>query len=119
MDTPYEWNAGEPYQYYPNSKSDADCGKVPWKILRIAFDTEDWERPCDNHQNSTYCVRGINAGIVPWLKTHKWIDKDIKIMAGATLREFYLSMKSVNSTIYLPYSGWMEQLCDYDDNKKS
>jgi len=72
-DAPYEYNAGSPY-YDGN----------PDQIKILAF-IGDFKLPCTGHVNSSYSVKDINKGIIPWLRT--WDNRDM-LYAGAAIGEF-------------------------------
>ena len=83
-DAPYEHNAGEPY-----------TGEG-WKILKIFFEVDLMNEPCDNYANSPYSVEAINKKTIPWLSSDS-----ISIWAGTTLREFIRIIKKAGGEIYL------------------
>lgn len=90
-DAPYEYNAGEPYEW-------AEYRKVPeYEIMKVAFDG-DLLPPGDGFTNSPYSVDTINKGVVPWLRT--W-DGDIRIFAGVTLEEFKRLIKDAGGDLYI------------------
>lgn len=103
-DAPYEHNAGEPYDSWPELiKDNKDWLKREYKhheikLKEIYFETEYWseKRPCDNFSNSPYSVEDINQGQVPWLMT-----EDYKIYAGTTIEEFIEIIEKHGGKIYL------------------
>lgn len=99
-DTPYECNAGEPYQW---GKYDAEKGRAPWEIVKIAYDSPTLETP-EQHagDNSRYCVDQINAGLVPWLATYYGQPPTIKVMAGASVVEFSRAVVASGGNVYWP-----------------
>lgn len=92
-DAPYEHNAGKPYE----SDHEGD-----WEIIKVPFEC-DLYTPCDyfNCSNTPFSVRDINKGIVPWLISPKWSDRDIKIFAGTTLDEFVRTIKSIGGRVWM------------------
>ena len=99
-DVPYECNAGAPYTW---GKHDAEQGRAPWEIIKLAWDSPTLETPGGfANGNSRYCVDQINAGLVPWLATY-WGEKPpIKVMAGASVFEFSLAVVASGGNVYWP-----------------
>lgn len=91
-DTPYEHNAGEPYQ------SREGC-ETPWEILKVAFSSDYYRLPHTNHHNSPFSVRGINAGAVAWIF---FPFENIAINAGESLPTFIQKVELTKGTVYLP-----------------
>jgi len=89
-DAPYEHNAGTPYE---------DHSEERWNIYTLKFDW-DAEQPKGEHYNSPYSVEDINGGKVPWLKPSKWIKDGKNIYAGATMRDFAISIMSTGGNVY-------------------
>lgn len=81
-DSPYEYNAGEPYA--PN-RFDEERGEG-WEIVEVGW-RGPFLPPCDDHLNSPYSVEDINRGAAPWLRSR---DRDgaIPIWAGTPLSKF-------------------------------
>ena len=74
-DSPYEHNAGEPYEYHA--------------IVMFDDEHENIRLPCDHFRNSPFSVKDINKKNVPWLQikdgfTQVWTH----LYAGKTLRSF-------------------------------
>ena len=64
-DSPYEHNAGEPYEIIDGEDSKQDGYG---HIRRFAFTPHwNWKTPCYGTINSPYSVRDINSGAMAWL----------------------------------------------------
>ena len=88
-DTPYEHNAGEPYEddRYP--------------IVRVAF-LGDFRQLRDGHRNSPYSVQDINADRLPWLYTvGAGAKRDVYIPAGTPLSRFITSVRKAGGRVFL------------------
>lgn len=85
-DSPYEHNAGPPYEWNEHR----ECPR--YTIKKIAYYSADLLEPCtycSNAGNSPFSTDSINAGNVPWLKTADWAkEPHIQIFAGASIEEF-------------------------------
>lgn len=103
-DAPYEHNAGEPYT--DNYCHKAAYKKPAWEIFKVAFDNtyESWRTPCHGYLNSPWSVKDINRGVVAWLRTPKWAEKQCAIFAGCTLKDFYTCMRKNGTVVYIPYA---------------
>lgn len=102
-DTPYEYNAEEPYDDYYGDKDErveTEIVKVPFYIprdgWRIRF-PRDW-----GGDNSPFCVRDINAGAVAWIfcqgNERKSNSGSIAIQAGCSPAEFLEKINKINET---------------------
>lgn len=74
---PYEYNAGEPYEYETD-------------VFSIIINTnyKDVVTPCTGHLNSPYSVKDINEGIIPWITIPNKFKENscsLFIKAGDTL----------------------------------
>ena len=98
-DTPYEHNAGEPYDYHyeGDERKEHLIVKVPFYIRRDGFYVK---LPRDYaYDNSPFCVRDINAGAVAWIFARGWERKSIDglaIQAGANPYEFFELVDQIN-----------------------
>jgi hypothetical protein len=102
-DAPYEHNAGEPYQYRPDSVSDKE--KKPWKIIKFAFES-GLEQPEAWHYNSPYSVEQINNRAIPWLASGKYGPRSpngtpIQIWAGTPMSEAIRLIHQAGGEVYL------------------
>lgn len=85
-DSPYELNAGPPYEEF--------------NITKICFEVDKYSLPQDL---GDYSVDQINnkKNNIPWLKSI-WVDRsDFHIFAGTTLREFKEIIKKTGGKIYV------------------
>lgn len=95
-DAPYEHNAGSPYT--PSDQDIAE-GKT-WTITKVAFDGP-FETPNEQHLNSPYSVRDINAGAVAWLRRSRFgALPPVVIPAGTTLAEFRTKIVEAGGNVY-------------------
>jgi hypothetical protein len=102
-DTPYEHNAGTPYEPLRTLASEwtAD-GHPKWEIYRVMFDAGSLQTPGDLYFNSPYSVKHINAGMVAWLAgTDASTGQPVVIHAGATIAEFKRKVKMAGGAIYI------------------
>jgi len=89
-DTPYEYNAGEPYDSQYKEK-DINGHWIEYTIIKIPFyvDHDEWDTkfPKDygTYGNSPFCVDDINAGVVPWIYNK---SNRLTIHAGVSPEEF-------------------------------
>jgi hypothetical protein len=93
-DAPYEHNAGTPYGFYRQQDNDGI-------VIRVAFEVDQMERPCDGTINSEYSVEQINAGEVPWLRSESWAKHDIRIFAECNLLAFIDKIEELNGYVYI------------------
>lgn len=106
-DSPYEYNAGEPYDYWSELIEDnEDIFKRkyihhPIEHKTLYFETNDWTQklPCDGYLNSPYSVEDINKGKVPWIRTDSY-----EIMAGCLYEEFIKIIEENGGKV------WIEKL---------
>jgi hypothetical protein len=98
-DAPYEHNAGEPYGWASYMQ---ERGVEPYLILRVAYDGP-FEAPDAYVTNSQWSVEQINAGMVPWLQTDRYIpDHRVTIMAGMPLPQFERAILEGGGNIFRP-----------------
>ncbi len=91
-DTPYEHNAGEPYEPHRDGED--------WEITSVMFEGS-FEVPRENYRNSPYSVQDINALHTPWLKTESWVIKPRSVLfAGSSLEEFTAFVEKHGGTVY-------------------
>lgn len=85
---PDEWTA---QIFDPESLHPVPNPAQRWDILRVAFDAP-LETPAEIEPDSTYSVRQINQGAVPWLQTPPVWRKEgrepLRVWAGTTFPEF-------------------------------
>lgn len=100
-DSPYECNAGYPYDYWSELIEDnPNIWKKKWKHhpinLKALYYETDWTEmhPCDQGH---YSVEDINKGKVAWLSTSKFT-----IYAGTTYKDFIKIIEDNDGIIYLP-----------------
>jgi len=106
-DAPYECNAGAPYGW---EKYDAERGRAPWVIQKLAYDSPTLETPEQMvPSNSPYSVDMINEGIVPWLTSYGR-GKTIKVMAGADVWEFTQKVIESGGMVYWPFDQIGEEV---------
>jgi hypothetical protein len=96
-DAPYEYNAGCPYRY---GKYDAQAGKQPWAIVKVAFDG-NFVAPSEGYNNSPWSVQQINEKAVAWLKP----IEGASIFAGVTVAEFIRLIDAGGGHVYLPINA--------------
>lgn len=97
-DAPYEYNAGEPYEYNPKH----DQGP-PWQIIKIAFEGDYFRTPCDGQTNSPWSVKQINSQAVAWLYTVTWYNHPaISILAGTNIYDFIKLIYLGQGKVYVP-----------------
>lgn len=101
-DAPYEHNAGSPYVF---EKYDAEKGRAPWEIVKLAWDSPHLSPPADYPGSPiVYSVDQINAGAVPWLV---WLfDRSkahIRVMAGCDVWEFTEKVIASGGMVYWPF----------------
>lgn len=124
-DTPYEHNAGSPYEYdysQPEMGVKDGVGIYP-KILiyKIKLVVSQYfpklYTPRTNLLNSPYSVEDINKKIVPWITIEHKDGSKIFIHAGMTVKEFLNLMGNYKDSIdlYIPYT---EDLMKYLENRK-
>lgn len=89
-DAPYEHNASPPYEY--NKERD----KKPWNIVKIAFECDGLETPCN--RGSNYSIQAINNKEIPWLST--WDDVP-KIWAGTIMSKFKQIIRCNGGKVYV------------------
>lgn len=100
-DSPYECNAGEPYNSWSELLEDnKDVFKRKWKNHKIKhktlyFEVNDWseKQPCDMGR---YSVEDINKQKVPWISTD-----DFAIFAGITYENFIDIIEKHDGKIYV------------------
>lgn len=113
-DTPYEHNAGSPYEYdysQPEMGVKNGVGIYP-KILiyKIKLETTQYfpklYTPRTNCLNSPYSVEDINSKKVPWITIENKDGSKVFIYAGMTVKEFLDIMKDYKDSInlYIPYN---------------
>ena len=95
-DTPYECNAGEPYE--DEGTVYADNGT--WEIMKVAF-YGDFVPPCYDYLNSPWSVEQINKGVTPWLVAGRFSTETKKLFAGATFDEFVEFIQSNDGQVYI------------------
>jgi hypothetical protein len=96
-DTPYEHNAGEPYEFGAHDRA---AGNAPWDIVKVAWDG-DLTAPCAGALNSMWSVQRINAGSVPWLITPMWVPgPGVHIFAGTPLSTFREKVRAAGGYVY-------------------
>lgn len=101
-DAPYEHNAGYPYEYHWEGEGE-DRKRVEHQLLKIYWDSYDYQPPCATHLNSPWSVEDINKGKYPWLKTPNYSKELPPIHAGTSLDEFIrLIEASDGGEIFLP-----------------
>lgn len=83
-DSPYEYNAGKPYDHGDNFKEKIEILKIPFYINENKL-----YLPRDRGYNSPFCVEDINDGAIPWIfiKDYKTKDSDY-IMGGTSVVDF-------------------------------
>lgn len=85
-DAPYQWNAGEPYDWVDNWSAEQNRELKHTHIRYMGY----LPYACDIREADSYgemSVENINQGAVPWL-TLGWGDNDdSKLYAGATIEE--------------------------------
>ena len=92
-DSPYEHNAGEPYEI---EDSEGSKQEGYGHIRRFAFLKHwDWQTPCKESFSSPYSVKDINAGAVAWL----YSKRAGSLNAGATIDEAKEWIKKSGSAI--------------------
>lgn len=85
-DTPYEHNAGTPYEWDEQDTARNDhCGHLRY----VGYVNPEWESRAETPaelacDNSPYSVEEINAGAAAWLSIPK---RRAHLMAGATVEE--------------------------------
>ena len=101
-DSPYEYNAGDPYDdYYDENdkRVETEIVMVPFYVpydrgWRIYF-PRDWDV-----ENSPFCVRDINAGAVAWIfcsgSDRKSSKGSVAIHAGCSPKEFVEKINKIN-----------------------
>lgn len=103
-DAPYEHNAGQPYEWLERIYRNGHYEPNPeprWEIDHVAVEG-NFDEPCGWTGNSPYCVRDINAAVVPWLRMDRW-EKDgppVLIWAGTTYPEFVRLVQDAGGAIY-------------------
>ena len=110
-DAPYEHNAGTPYiEDYSEPEQGVENGRGIYpkvNIYKVIMEPKSWKihfiTPRTGTLNSSYSVKDINEGVVPWLVI-KDDDKIVaKIMAGTTYDKFLdIVEKTESSIIYEP-----------------
>jgi len=99
-DSPYECNAGEPYDHWSELIEDnEDIFKRKWKHHKIKhkvlfFETNDWS---ENLPLNGYSVESVNKGKIAWLSTDKF-----NIYAGTSYKEFIKTIEENGGTVYIP-----------------
>lgn len=100
-DSPYEDNAGEPYDYWSELIEDnPNIWERKWKhnpinLKALYYETDLNEmHPCDQGH---YSVEDINKGKVAWISTSKFT-----IYAGTTYKDFIKIIEDNDGVIYLP-----------------
>lgn len=96
-DTPYEHNAGVPYEPRKDEPN-------PWEIIKVAWDG-DFLAPCDSGANS-YSVEQINNGALAWLRASRWRPalfrfEEIVIPAGTALDNFKSLIQLGGGNVYV------------------
>jgi len=96
-DSPYECNAGWPYEWYDGRQSEK------YELMKLAFDDNgDLRDPSDGHCNSPYSVEDINNGATAWLFSQSWAKESVCIPAGISVDEFIEKMEKIGGKIYFP-----------------
>lgn len=100
-DTPYEHNAGRPYD---DHIAEHENREPAWVIESLRFSAGDLVEPREGHWNSPYCVLDINVEKqVPWLRGDKYTPNEGReIWAGTTLYEFFQLIADAGGKVYLP-----------------
>lgn len=109
-DSPYEHNAGTPYDtlYNDNNRKEYTIIQIPFypKSYNVNF-PKDWGR----YGDSPFCVDDINAGAVAWLFDYNYkMHKGIAIYAGDSPEKFRDALKQIE----LNNPDW-EYYSDTDD----
>jgi len=97
-DTPYEHNAGEPYDdFWSNGK----LVNHTIYVTDVIISANDWRQsirfPSDYGYNSPFCVDDINSGAVAWLYRRNVSGKcnGRSLHAGASPKDTYEFLKDV------------------------
>ena len=92
-DTPYEHNAGRPYDnYYKDGK------EIPIELKELYYEFPyEWIKlPCDDFYNSPFSVEDINRGHIAWIRGDKF-----NIQPKTTYEDFIKIVEENNGKIYL------------------
>lgn len=106
-DTPYEHNAGIPYDTSDNDK-EIEVLMIPFALPISSF----WRGSCEIDMkqpkdygcgNSPFSAEDINLGAVPWIFTrtcnYKYGNKGISIMAGISPKEFLEKVQEIKNLV--------------------
>lgn len=97
-DSPYEHNAGTPYEFRPQP---GGLKIEPWEIVKVAYEGP-FDTPRENHFNSPWSVEAINGGAVPWLRSSGWgSEVTVAICAGTPLTEFKRLIRQSGGQVYV------------------
>ena len=102
-DSPYDCNAGDPYDSVTDEVTEHDGLKFVSKshditIVRIPFIVKSYNSrfPSDYGYNSPFCVRDINHGAVSWIYDYNSSnEKHVTVNAGDTPSQFVKKLKMI------------------------
>lgn len=112
-DTPYEYNAGEPYDV----DYDKDNHANNYTIIKIPFCPKSYNvmfpRDWGHYENSPFCINDINSGAVAWIYDYNYnMKKSVVIHAGVSPEKFRDSLKEIE----MNNPGWTYYSNDDEDD---
>ena len=93
-DTPYEHNAGLPYDEDTSTELGTENGRGIYAkidIIKVILTTNsycDLITPCSGVDNSRYSVKDINSKAIPWVVIKDSNEIKLSVFAGTTLKQF-------------------------------